>query len=340
MHIVIGCEARNSYISQLKQGLSRNNKIESVDNSLYRFWRCVKEVDILHLQWPEELCGWKDPAPWELARLDQVLSEWSKKTKIVATIHNYKPHRIKNYELLYQIVYKRSDAFIHLGEASRDWFSRKYDFASDKHHAIIPHGNYACFPNQISRSRARKKLNLNSDDYVCLCFGEVRYHEERNLLVQAFDMLSVRRKKLVFAGRLPPLSRKTLRYWRLTLDPRLHIHQDWIADEDVQLYLNAADVVIIPRQGALNSGNVALGFTFGRVVIGPDEGVIGEVLSETGNPVYEPGSPQALADALERARDSNESLGERNKAYAMEEMNWAKIAKKHLCMYHRIRGNR
>jgi glycosyltransferase involved in cell wall biosynthesis len=114
------------------------------------------------------------------------------------------------------------------------------------------------------------------------------------------------------------------------------MYDGWIPDEEVQLFLRAADVLVIPREGVLNSGNVALGFTFGRVVVGPDEGVIGEVLRKTNNPVYEPGDAQVLSDALKAVRNSDTRRGERNKAYAMEEMRWEKVASRHVDLYREV----
>ncbi|MFB6271690.1 MAG: glycosyltransferase family 4 protein [Salinibacter sp.] len=264
-----------------------------------------------------------------------MLQEWSSNTCIVTTVHNYKPHNIENYQRLYRLVYRASDGIVHLGEASRDWFSKQYDFASEKRHAIIPHGNYSCFPDDVNDDEARKRLNISAEEFVCLCFGKLRHHRERALLIEAFERLSGWRNKLVIAGggEIPTPSRRSFQYWRIKYDPRLCIHDEWIPDEEVQLYLRAADVVVIPREGVLNSGSVALGFTFGRPVVGPDEGVIGEVLRKTGNPTYESGNAGALAEAIEMVKDSITGLGNRNKTYAMEKMNWRNIAFKHIECY-------
>ncbi|MCS4181991.1 glycosyltransferase involved in cell wall biosynthesis [Salinibacter ruber] len=336
MKVIIGCDSQNPYESQLSRSLSSHRKIDEVEDSLYKFWVQPDEADILHIQWPEALYSWKKLQPWKMARLANVLDEWASTASIVTTVHNHKPHNLDNWKRLYRLVYQNSDGIIHLGEASRRWFLDRYDFASEKEHAVIPHGNYTCFPDRVTSSEARERLDINSEDWVCLSFGEIRHSEERDLLVEAFDHLGARSKKLLIAGRLPPLSRRRLRYWRLKYDPRINIHEGWIPDEEVQLYLRAADVLVIPREGVLNSGNVALGFTFGRPVVGPDEGVIGEVLSKTGNPTHEPGNPKALAEAVEEVKGSQEKLGTRNKNYATEKMNWDTVASQHVDLYRDI----
>ncbi|MCS3668064.1 hypothetical protein GGP77_002307 [Salinibacter ruber] len=273
-----------------------------------------------------------------MARAADILDEWSLKAHIVTTIHNYEPHEIENYERLYRLVYQASDGIVHLGEASRDWFFDRYDFASEKRHAIIPHGNYSCFPDDVTDVEARKRLDISPREFVCLCFGELRHHRERALLIRAFEGLSGWRNKMVIAGggEIPSPSRRSFQYWRIKYDPRLRIHDEWIPGEAVQLYLRAADVVVIPRKDVLNSGSVALGFTFGRIVVGPDDGVIGEVLRKTGNPTYEPGNAQALTEALEMVRASDLQKEEQNKAYAMEVMGWEDVASDHVKIYKKL----
>ncbi len=339
MNVIIGCEPANKYIGQLAQSLSQHRKVNSAEDNLVKFWRQPSSTDVIHIQWPEALFDWSSPSPWELAWLEDRLDRWSSAAAIVTTVHNYEPHTLDDCERLYEMIYRKSDGIIHLGKASRRFFFDKYSFAPDKIHTIIPHGNYACFPNHISSDEARNRLGLGQDDVVFLCFGAVRHPEERDLLIESFDRVGMGRKKMLVAGRVPPPSWDTFLYWRIKCDRRLLIHSGWIPSEDVQLYFNAADIVVIPRRGELNSGNVALGFTFGCPVVGPDEGVIGEVLKKNGNPVYEPGNARSLAEAAEEVSHTEKKVGIQNKKYAMNEMRWEKVSDKHVYFYQDVMRN-
>jgi glycosyltransferase involved in cell wall biosynthesis len=333
MDIIIASEASNRYIDQLVGSLSESKKVGSVKNSVAKFWRQKSDADIVHIQWPEGLFDWNQPKLWELAWLEEKLERWSSQASIVTTVHNYSPHGIDGCKDLYKMTYKMSDGIVHLGETSRQFFFDEYSFAAEKKHSIIPHGNYTCFPNEISKKDARNFLGIGGGESVILCFGEIRHPEERDLLIEAFDQLELSKKRLLIAGRISPPSRLSLTYWRLRYDPRFLVEEGWIPDKEVQLYLNAADTLVIPRHGVLNSGNVALGFTFGCVVVGPDEGVIGEVLGETGNPVYKPGDDKALARAIEETRSMHHNTGNENREYAMKKMNWKSISSGHLSFY-------
>jgi glycosyltransferase involved in cell wall biosynthesis len=128
-------------------------------------------------------------------------------------------------------------------------------------------------------------------------------------------------------------SRLTLRHYALRLRTHLapvQLVEGFISHEDVPGLFNLADVVVIPRADGLNSGNVALGFTFGKVVVGPDTGVIAETLHETGNPVFDPVKPSTLGRALEQARSlAVERKGEDNRSYAEAHLDWDTIADQH-----------
>jgi glycosyltransferase involved in cell wall biosynthesis len=77
--------------------------------------------------------------------------------------------------------------------------------------------------------------------------------------------------------------------------------------------------VFIPRLQILNSANVSLAMTFGRVVTGPDLGNVGELLRGSGNPIFDPRNPadaaRAIHDALVLAHKGE--LGESNRKVAM-----------------------
>ena len=71
-----------------------------------------------------------------------------------------------------------------------------------------------------------------------------------------------------------------------------------ISGEELSLRISAADVVMVPRIDILNSGNVFLGFTFGKVTVGPATGNIKEQLLEQNCPIFDPNSLTSAASAL------------------------------------------
>ena len=59
-----------------------------------------------------------------------------------------------------------------------------------------------------------------------------------------------------------------------------------IDDNELNILCSASDIMLIAKQNNLNSGNIALGFSFSNIVLGPETGNIGEILKSTNNPTY------------------------------------------------------
>jgi hypothetical protein len=130
-----------------------------------------------------------------------------------------------------------------------------------------------------------------------LVFGAIRNLKERDLARETFDNLPTPNKVLLVSNWmevLPQVAWIRLKYWLRDLErlcyrlhPRYNFNYGFVPEDETQLYLNAADILFISRFHVLNSGNVTLGMTFGRVVVGPDSWDVGELLRETGNPTFD-----------------------------------------------------
>jgi len=342
LSVLILCpsDVGNPYVVQLIRGLNDHSCIEKVQHGL--FWLVdPPHFDVVHIQWPEALTKWLPPSQEQINFIAGALARWkSNGSRIVATIHNVLPHHKSKghvYKLLYDAVYAFVDTVIHLGHAShaaiKDVFPNELDLAA---HVVIPHGNYQYFKD-ISRGR-RLAFFKKRSGLRFLIFGQLRHQSEVKILQQAARSIRESGGQLAIVGRLPSGSRRLaghyttrLPFW---LDPTVSVLEAFVDDEDVAGIIEATDVVFIARTDSINSGNVALGFTFGKVVVGPDIGVIGETLRNTGNPVYEVGKFSSISESLQRAQTSYASgLGATNLAYADSELSWERITDLHVKAY-------
>ena len=106
---------------------------------------------------------------------------------------------------------------------------------------------------------------------------------------------------------------------------------------DLPYYMAASDVILIQRKDILNSGNVPLAFLYRKVVVGPNVGNIGELLTETGNSTFDPDRKESIIMALESARRlALWGQGEMNYTYAMENMNIRKVGKEYAQTYKQV----
>ena len=324
------------------------------------FWAMEGEFDVVHLHFPEYLTYEIEQA-YEHGLTDELIAacetrlrHWSQRAAIVITRHVLLPHDALHdpaWERLYELVYRYCDGVAHFANASIDEFRERYATTTfvrgEPVHAAIPHHNYSSLPNTVSREEARRRLGVSNGAKVMLVFGAIRNDAERQLILDTFHSLKIPRKLLLVSRwreTLKPIRWIRLKYWlrdliRLghRLNPLYHFHYGFVEEADTQLYLNAADVLFIPRFHVLNSGNVTLGMTFGRVVVGPDSWDVGELLRETGNPVFDPDRPETAINAMEEGfRLAEEGrIPAANRERALAEWTPEKCAEKYVALYER-----
>jgi len=348
----------NRFLVDLNEALA-----EGVDlvHSHETFWAMEGDFDVVHLHFPEYLTyeverAYTDGMPEGLLdALEERLRFWSGRSALVVTRHVLLPHNARDdprWERLYGLVYRFADGVAHFANASIAEFRERYAATSfvrgEPFHAAIPHQNYASLPNTVSREEARRRLGIARGAQVMLVFGAIRNDAERQLVLETFRGLSTRKKFLLVSRwreKLADVSWIRLKYWirdltRLyhRLHPLYRFHYGFVEEEDTQLYLNAADILFIPRFHVLNSGNVTLGMTFGRVVVGPDSWDVGELLREMDNPTFDPDRPETAVGAVEQAlRLARENaVPEANRRRALEEWTPRRCAEQYLDLYRRV----
>lgn len=290
------------------------------------FWDAVPDsYDIVHLQWPEALIGWKSENATDelLARLLNRLSELKAAgTKIVYTRHNRKPHKIsgENINKLTEIFETNADVIIHMGETSRRECLEAYPNSAVRH-VVIPHHLKDEIDFSISREEARAKLGISADAKVMLSFGAFRHEEEVALVKAAVNGLDIQNFKLL-APLCPGDTYKGL-----------------VPDAELPAYFAAADIVFLQRVRVLNSGVLPLAYDAARVCVGPSDGNAGEILANTDNPTFDPCDHASVVAAIKRGFAlSAEGKGEANRTYARLRWSPKQVAEQHLALYHDLSG--
>jgi glycosyltransferase involved in cell wall biosynthesis len=172
---------------------------------------------------------------------------------------------------------------------------------------VIPHGNFIdAYPNTLTREEARQRLGLPEERFVYLFFGAVRPYKGLERLLEVFSGLKGEHLTLLLAARVyDPYSAKVVE--RATqADPRVVVCPSrFFLAEELQLYFNAADVVVLPFHDILTSGSLITALSFGRPVIVPATGCLPETVDDNMGILYDPRQPHALAQAMEviRQRD-------------------------------------
>ncbi|MEY3227284.1 MAG: hypothetical protein RLZZ536_1903 [Planctomycetota bacterium] len=351
---------QNRFVKDLNSALTGHAELVH-DEQL--FWNREGDFDVVHLHFPEYMTFGHEQA-YESGLGDELIRQtedclrwWGQRARLVITRHVLLPHDAllnPQWEKMYEAVYRQVHAVVHFASASIDEFRRRYRDTKFEHgepvHAVIPHHNYASLPNTISRDAARRQLGIASNRQVMLVFGAIRNFEESQLILNTFRGLRVAKKLLLVSRwkeQLPKVRWIRLKYWLRDLNrlyyrmhPQYQFNYGFVEEDDTQLWLNAADVLFIPRLRVLNSGNITLGMTFGKVVVGPDSWDVGQLLRETGNPVFDPDRPETAIQAVEAGfRLAAEGhRGPENRRLALSEWSAEQCARRYLQVFADVCG--
>ncbi len=193
--------------------------------------------------------------------------------------------------------------------------------------AIIPHGHYkGAYADEVTREEARRRLELPADAKVISFVGWVRSYKGVWELYEAFTKLDHPEARLLIAGQAVDGAYAA----RLTAaakgDERIHLSLGFVEDDDLQLYLRAADVVAAPFLEIFTSGSVLLAMSFERAVIAPRRGCVTDVLDERGGVLYDADDPQGLEGALRVAMAADTEAMGRHNAGDLSRFDWSRVA--------------
>jgi beta-1,4-mannosyltransferase len=186
--------------------------------------------------------------------------------------------------------------------------------------SAIPLGSYiGHYANDVSRSHAREKLNIGDHEFTFLFFGLLRNYKGVKELLFSYSELKKSKHdiQLIIAGDpIDEIIKKEIE--DLSAGDGISLHLRYINDNDVQLFFNACDVVVLPFLNILTSSSAVLALSFGRPVIAPAKGCIPELLNETNGFLYRNQNeltaamanaatcqylPEMSINALERAKE-------------------------------------
>ena len=343
----------NPYVVEMIKSLDRNEEIDSVLHGTFWFEQEHTDYDIIHFQWPEKLISDSTLNFIDIGKLHSKINQLKKNARIVSTVHNLYPHYREDAELinLYKLIYKKTDAFVHFGSNSIKLLKIKYPEETEgKRHVIIPHGNYKCFGEPPGKQEARAYLKLPEEGIIVTVFGQLRSTEEYHMAEIAIKQWDKDKKILLVCGRLPlrlpniVLGRLGIHivggirsayfFIKSKMNKNIILHEMNVPSKLVKYYCAASDIFLIPRPNILNSGNLYLGFTYGRVVVGPDVGNVGEILRKHNNPVFDPLDLSSIPKALNQAYNlMQKDVGESNRKIAFKDWDWDLISQEYVGLY-------
>ena len=330
----------NPYVRLLQDALCKLGISCSIADGLsprlVRSWRGM--ADVLHLHWLELL--YASPSLARSVRLlaavlgGLVLAK-AEGCKVIYTVHNLDPHdqpfavldRIAN-----RVLFALADAIhVHDQEAKLS-VARAYGRRERTY--VVPHGSYiGAYPNNCTRQEARRRLELADNAFVYLFLGQIRRYKGIEDLVAAFGQLADDACQLVIAGNVHDPAYGAALAQLVHGQTGIHTWFQYVPDAEVQYFMNACDVCVLPYRSVTTSGAAILALSFGRPIIAPALGGFIELAADGRGILYDPAATAGLLHALQQARLMGMGeAGQKALAWAREH-EWRTLAPSFASMY-------
>jgi D-inositol-3-phosphate glycosyltransferase len=262
--------------------------------------------------------------------------------KLIYTAHNiniWERDQQDSYfkKLFLKLMYGMMDhIFVHTSRMKQQLVT-SYSVEENKI-SVIPFGINNVIPkSSMSKSQARDCLQIQRDDRIILFFGNIAPYKGLDDLVKALSIVKNKLPglRLIIAGRIKGAES----YWKeieliieqYNLSQDIIIKLEYIPDEEVEVYLKSADVLILPYRHIFQSGVVFLSYNFGLPIIATDVGSLAEEIIEGQMGfICKPDDPQDLANAIIKYFESSlyenlESQRETIIEHANKKYSWRNI---------------
>jgi glycosyltransferase involved in cell wall biosynthesis len=276
--------------------------------------------------------------------------------KVTLTAHNVNQARRDSNDSLINrttltIQYRLTDhLFVHTKKMKDELVE---DFGvSPRAVTVIRHPVNDAFPDtDLTPVEAKRRLGLRNGEKTILFFGRIKPYKGIEHLLVAFQKLVAGDAgyRLIIAGEVQKGNEKYRDEIQQSIAREIErgqviVRMQFIPDEDMEVYLKAADVLALPYNEIFQSGVLFLGYSFGLPVIATDVGSFREEIVEgkTGF-MCRAADPTDLARAIEAyfSSDLYQNLATRRreiKNYAFVHHSWDAVAERTRNVYADLSG--
>jgi glycosyltransferase involved in cell wall biosynthesis len=223
----------------------------------------------------------------------------------------------------------------------------------DKAVTVIKYPLNNAFPEtELTPADAKRRLGLREDEKAILFFGRIVPYKGIEYLLKAFHLLVTDKHanyRLILAGEPKKGFEEYLSEVQTFVnsnfdEEQVMLRMEFIPDNEMELYLKGADVLVLPYKEIFQSGILFLAYSAGLPVVASDVGSFREDIVEgrTGF-LCKPSDPTELAKAIEKyfASALYKDLRVRRrelKDYANVNHSWQAVAELTCMAYARVLG--
>lgn len=277
---------------------------------------------IIHIHWLYIF-----PMAW-MMKLFVIICKYFK-IKIVWEVHNILPHGAKKTDyLMTKWFFKHIDGAIYHSRDDIHRSKKKLSEIGPKLFTTVPHANFNdAYPNNISASKARSSLGIPHNNRVILCFGFIRENRGYEYLIKSVE--NYKDMTILIVGKVWDKDTYNSVKKSIQNKPNFRLITGWIPNQEIQIYFNACDVVVLPYTDITTSGVIPLAYAFKKPVVASAIGGIKDVVSEKTGILVPPKDSVALRKAINSIFTKDiANMGIHAYEFAQNELSWEKSAGK------------
>ncbi len=319
--IVLAKSKSGSYPDILYTLLEQDYNIKWInlsDFSITRFIQTLTQKTIIHIHWIEH--------KYTLGQINAI-GKYSKfliiptaiiyllalvcfklffSIPIVTTLHNLQPHKIlfPSFERsIFKITLRLSKVvYVHTSKSEQKAHSI-YGVQKEKI-VKIPHGNWSMLRKKSwDNISARRKIGIEPESFVMCFIGRISPDKGPHLLLNAIKDIKINLPLyLILAG--SPLNKEYLDFISNEVNNitnlRILFYPRWLSESEIELFIEASDVGVIPYVKTSTPASALLFMSFGKPVIVPS---LPEVVEFVGsdNPLLYDRTRDGLQKAIKKA---------------------------------------
>jgi len=279
-------------------------------NTILRF-AFTQKCKIFHVHWPADSVLRSRNAFHRIRRV--LLFFWAIRMfklfgkKIVWTVHEIDTHEKLHPRLkpaIDKLLYNNVDGFISMNKKTLELIQKRIKPGSKQKLVYIPHPHYkGYYPNTVKKEEAREKLGIPKGSFVFLFLGQIREYKNIPALIEAFKALDQEDTVLLIAGKPKFDTVLTSIKNHIGDSSKIKLYSDFVKEEDVQVFANAADLVVTPFRRIYNSGSIFLNLSFSKPSLVPDMYAISELKEALGSHWVKTYKGDFSVEVLKKAMD-------------------------------------
>lgn len=239
---------------------------------LARGIRDAPKAALLHLHWPEAYHPRKGDIWDEFRQRRFPLDLWlaTRRVPLVLTAHNLQAHNSDGNQRAFanmRAAVRRAQLVIVHSSAAARLTSERMGIPHSRI-AVIPHGDFSVlYPPPIPRDEARRRLGLASPG-IALLFGMVEPYKGIEEIVSQWPTRPD--VELVVAGRSSSQNYEATITAAIAGRSGITFRPGWLSDDELYLWLCAADVAVFNYRTILTSGAACLARSWGIPILIPE----------------------------------------------------------------------